>query len=74
MSKSQKHTDHAVAERLGRTLSHLFPDQRVTATFFGGVAVLSGTVQLLSTRLHIQSIIEDDNAVQRVINKTEVQS
>ncbi len=74
MSQSQKQHDHVAARRLRMTLSHLFPDQKANATFFGGVAVLSGTVERLSTRLYIQSIIEDDDAVQRVINKIEVLS
>ena len=38
-----------------------------------GIAVLSGTVGRLGKSLDIQSIIEEDDAVQRVVNKIEVQ-
>jgi hypothetical protein len=74
ISPSQKQRDHVVAQRLRTTLSNLFPDQKVNAAFFGGVAVLSGMVGRLRTSLDIQLVFEDDDAVQRVVNKIEVRS
>ena len=73
LSASQKQRDHVAARRLGAMLSGLFPDQQVNVAIFAGVAVLSGTVGRLGKSLDIQSIVEEDDAVQRVVNKIEVQ-
>jgi hyperosmotically inducible protein len=73
LSTSQKQRDHVTAQRLGVMLHGLFPDQQVSVAVFAGVAVLSGTVGRLGKSLDIQSIIEGDDAVQRVVNKIAVQ-
>jgi len=72
MSKGQKQRDHVVARRLGAMLCGLFPDQQVDVAVFAGVAVLSGTAERLSKSRDMQYMVEEDDAVQRVVNKLEV--
>jgi osmotically-inducible protein OsmY len=74
LSASQKQRDHVAAHRLGAMLCGIFTDQQVRVAVFAGVAVLSGTVKRLGKSLDIQSFVEEDDAVQRVVNKIEVQN
>lgn len=72
VSPSQKVQDHRVARRLRQTVAHLTEEGAVTVAFFGGVAVLSGTVTRLSVKRALASLAEDDDAVQRLVNKIDV--
>jgi hypothetical protein len=40
--------------------------------FFGDTAVLSGQVPSLATKQHIEECMNEENAVQRIINKIDV--
>ena len=72
VSPSQKQQDHRAVRRLRRSVAHLMDDGSVTVSFFGGVAVLSGTVARLSTKRALSRIVNDDNVVQRVVNKIDI--
>jgi osmotically-inducible protein OsmY len=72
VSPSQKQQDHVVARRLRNALANLFPEHKVHVSHFAGVAVLTGKVNRLGESQSIQAFIEDDDAVDRVVNKIEV--
>ena len=62
------------AARIVDRIASLLPEpSSVSVSFFGGVAVLAGTVDRLATKQKIESFIADDDAVERVVNKIEVE-
>jgi osmotically-inducible protein OsmY len=72
VSRLQKEKDHVIARRIHKVLALLFPREKVSVSVFGGVAVLSGRVELLSIKREVENLAREDRAVRRVINKIEV--
>ncbi len=74
VSDTQKTRDQRVATRLRNAVSQLHLDRPVTVSFFGGVAVLTGRVDRLSTRREITAVVNDDDAVHRIVNKLDIET
>jgi osmotically-inducible protein OsmY len=72
VSRLQKEKDHVIARRIRKVLALLFPREKVSVSVFGGVAVLSGRVRILTIKREVEKLAREDNAVHRVINKIEV--
>jgi osmotically-inducible protein OsmY len=72
LSKKKKKQDRSVATRLSRELSLLFPDQQISLSVFGNIAVLNGQVELLVEKQEIEKFISKDASIDRIVNKIEV--
>jgi osmotically-inducible protein OsmY len=72
VSAEQKASDRALTRRVRRMLNDRFPRERVDATVFGSVAVLSGKVARLAIKRDLESTVLDHPAVGRVVNKVAV--
>ena len=69
VSPMQKMRDRIIAERLRRTLVESWSGRTVDVAFFGDRAVLSGRVPSLAAKQRIEECVNEENAVQRIINK-----
>ncbi|MGB5809630.1 MAG: BON domain-containing protein, partial [Polyangiales bacterium] len=67
-----KQQDRTVARRVTSALRARFPDADVEVAVFGGIAVVSGTVERASTRLAIGTLISNQDGVGRVVDKLDV--
>ncbi len=72
VSPSLKRQDHRIAKRLQTMLRQLFIGEDVHVVFFGNTAVLSGKVSSLFTKQRIAQTLEDETAVDRIVNKLNV--
>jgi osmotically-inducible protein OsmY len=72
ISAKEKRKDHEHAQTLQGTLKRLFPEQKISIKYFGGVAVLTGTVESLPIKKRIQNEIRSEGYVQRIVNKLQI--
>jgi len=72
VSRSRKREDRRAARRLAGAVAAAFPDADVRVAYFGGVAAVSGTAPTLRVRREIHDLVEDDAAVDRVVDKIDV--
>lgn len=68
----QRAKDSAVARALEKRLEAALPGNRIELSVFGGVGVLSGKAGSLTVRRAAERILEEENAIERIINKIEV--
>jgi osmotically-inducible protein OsmY len=72
-SRKQAQQDGHVAARLRSLVGDLFPEQSdVRLSYFGGVAVLQGTVDRLQAARAIAAFLDEHPAVNRTVNKITV--
>lgn len=67
-----KAAHRAVAKRLAQRLAETHPEDDVEVSYFAGVAVLSGRARSLRERRSILALIQEDAAVDRVVDKIDV--
>jgi osmotically-inducible protein OsmY len=72
ISRRQKANDRALTRRISRMLGVRFPRERVDATVFGNVAVLSGKASRLAVKHELESAVLDHPSISRVVNKVAV--
>jgi osmotically-inducible protein OsmY len=73
ISRARKEKDHIVARRVQKSLAALFPRQELYVSVFGGVAVVSGRVELLKTKREVEDVVRGDGGVLRVLSKISVE-
>ena len=73
ISVTRQQQDSRVARRLRKSLANLYSRERVHVTVVGGTVVLAGNVSLLATKRSIEQFVNQDNAVDRVVNKIQVE-
>jgi len=69
ISKKQTIEDHAIAKKLNKSISAIFPDTKVSIKCFGGIAVLKGSVKDMKTKGKINEFVKDTEYVQKIVDK-----
>lgn len=72
ISAKEKRKDHEHAHTLQGILKRLYPEEKISIKYFGGVAVLTGTVGSLPIKKEIQNEIRSKGYVQRIVNKLQI--
>jgi osmotically-inducible protein OsmY len=72
IAPGQKKRARAVARSLKRGISSHFPEAEVDVKVFGMAAVLYGKVSTLKVKRQIEDIVDENNAIIRIVNKIEV--
>lgn len=72
LSATGKRQDRQVLKRIKKALATHHPKFKITATVFGGVAVLSGKVQRAADRLAIEDLVAAQDGVDGVVDKIRV--
>lgn len=72
ISAKEKRKDHEHVQSLQGTFKRLFPEEEIDIKYFGGVVVLTGTVENLPIKNRIQKVIRSKEYVQRVVNKLQI--
>ncbi len=74
LSPTRKERDSVVAHRVGKAMREHFNELRVSASVFGGVAVLTGQVRNLKTRRKVEKWTALRSGINKVVNKVVVNS
>jgi osmotically-inducible protein OsmY len=74
LSPSRKRQDRSIALRVQKTVEEFMPELEIDVAVFGGVAVLTGKVERLSTKRELEKtvLLDPDIAVNRIISKIEI--